>query len=77
MIVGLLLAGVRGAPWIGLAFSGVFIGVSIFYYNPVILVERRPGLIDWVEDLLFTGGLFVAATMLLYEVLGFSLVVAV
>jgi hypothetical protein len=24
--------------------------VSIFYYNPRIMLERRPGIIDWFED---------------------------
>jgi hypothetical protein len=28
---------------------------------------RRPGRIDWFEDLVFTGLLFVAAAQLLYE----------
>ena len=36
-------------------------------------LDRKPGIIDWVEDLVFTGLLFVAATMLLYEVLGWEL----
>jgi hypothetical protein len=34
---------------------------------------RQPALLEWVEDLVFTGLLFVAATQLLYEVLGRSL----
>jgi hypothetical protein len=75
-IIGMLLAGVPGAAWVGLTFSVAFILVSILYYNPRILLERldgRPGVVDWAEDLLYTGALFVAATMLLYEVLGRSL----
>jgi hypothetical protein len=48
------------------------IAVSVFY-NPVIMLERQPGMIDWIEDLVFTGLLFVAAALLLYEVLGKSL----
>jgi hypothetical protein len=37
--------------------------------------EREPGLLDWLEDLVYTGLLFVAGTLLLYEVLGWSLAV--
>jgi hypothetical protein len=36
--------------------------------------ERKPGMVDWVEDLVFTGLLFVAAALLIFEVLGKSLV---
>lgn len=61
------------AAWAGLVFCVVMILVSVLYYNPVIMLDRKPGIIDWVEDLLFTGLLFVAATMLLYEVLGWEL----
>jgi len=46
--------------------------VSIFYYNPKIMLERQPGLIDWFEDLVYTGLLFVAAALLSYAVLGKS-----
>jgi hypothetical protein len=73
IVIVLLFAGVTGSAWIGLAFSVVFILVSIVYYNPRILPERRPGIIDWFEDLTYTGLLFVAAALLLYEVLGTSL----
>jgi hypothetical protein len=48
--------------------------VSIFYYNPVMMVERDPGFVDWFEDFVYTGLLFVAAALLLLEVLGYSLV---
>lgn len=72
-VIAALAAQVAGAAWVGLVFSVVMILVSVFYYNPVIMLEREPGLIDWLEDLLFTGLLFVAATLLLYEVLGWSL----
>jgi cell division protein FtsW (lipid II flippase) len=61
------------AAWSGLAFCVVMIFVSVLYYNPVIMLERKPGIIDWLEDLVFTGLLFVAATMLLYEVVGWEL----
>lgn len=73
-VIYVLAAGVTGSAWVGLVFSVVSILVSIFYYNPVVMLERNPGLIDWVEDLVFTGLLFVAAALLLYEVIGKSLV---
>lgn len=56
------------------ARSIIVLGVSIFYSNPVVMTERDPGLIDWVEDLLFTGLLFLAAGLLTYQVAGYSLV---
>jgi hypothetical protein len=46
--------------------------VSIFYYNPRIMLARKPGIIDWFEDLVFTGLLFVAAALLLYAISGTS-----
>jgi hypothetical protein len=73
VVIVLLLVDARGAAWIGLSFAVVFILVSILYYNPRIMLEREPGLLDWWEDLLFTGLLFVAAVLLTYEVLGWSL----
>ena len=73
IVIAALFAGAGWAAWAGLVFSGVMILVSIFYYNPTIILERQPGIIDWVEDLVFTGLLFVAATLLLYEILGMTL----
>jgi hypothetical protein len=68
-----LFAGVAWGPWAGLVVSVIAILVSILYYNPVIMLERRPTIVDWIEDLVFTGLLFVAATLLAYQVLGRSL----
>lgn len=73
-IVALLLAGFTWSAWAGLVFSLIAILVSVFYYNPKVMTERKPGIIDWVEDLVFTGLLFVAAALLLYEVTGWSLI---
>lgn len=73
VVIGALFAQAGWAAWLGLVFCIVMILVSLLYYNPVIMLERQPGIIDWVEDLLFTGLLFVAATLLLYEVLGWTL----
>ena len=70
IVIALLFAGVTGAAWIGLIFSVLLILVSIFYYNPKIMLERHPGLIDWFEDLTYTGLLFVAAALLAYQVAG-------
>jgi hypothetical protein len=68
-----LFAGIAGAAWIGLAVAVIGIGVSTFYYNPVIMRDRQPGIVDWVEDIVFTGLLFVAAALLIYDLGGYSL----
>ena len=73
VVIVLLFAGVPFAAWVGLIFSILLILLSVFYYNPKIMVERKPGLIDWFEDLVYTGLLFVAAAFLLLEVLGLTL----
>ena len=73
VVIVLLLGGFEWAPWVGLIFSIVVIGASMLFYNPKIMVERNPGLVDWFEDLAFTGLVFVAAALLLYQVLGVTL----
>jgi len=73
VVIGLLVAQVAWASWIGFAFSLAVIAISMFYYNPRVMFERRPRMIDWFEDLAFTGLLFVAATLLLYDGLGWTL----
>jgi hypothetical protein len=67
-IIFVLFNGYRWASWAGLIFSFVLILVSIFYYNPVMMMVRKPELIDWFEDFAYTGLLFVAATMLYYDI---------
>jgi fatty-acid desaturase len=74
VVIWLLFAGVAAAAWIGLVFSVVWILVSILYYNPRVMIDRKPGVIDWAEDLVYTGLLFVAAVLLLYELVGRTLV---
>jgi hypothetical protein len=74
IVVLMLFAGTTGSAWAGLALALVSIAVSVFYYNPVVMSERSPGIIDWVEDLVFTGLLFVAAALLMLEVSGRTLV---
>ncbi len=73
VVIGLLFAGVSGAAWIGLVFSVLLILVSTLYYNPTVLMERQPRMVDWVEDIAYTGLHFVAAALLAYEVAGRAL----
>jgi len=73
VVIFLLFAGIPFAAWVGLVFSVLLIIVSVFYYNPKIMVERKPSIIDWFEDLVYTGLLFVAAACLLLEVAGLTL----
>jgi hypothetical protein len=73
IVIALLFAGLDWGPWVGLIFSGGAIVASILYYNPKIMLERAPGIIDWLEDIIFTGLLFVAAGLLIYQVLGITL----
>jgi phosphatidylserine synthase len=73
LVIAALLAGWSWAPAAALAFTVAIILVSLFYYNPRIMPERRPELIDWLEDLVFTGLLFVAAALLAYETMGWKL----
>jgi hypothetical protein len=42
-----------GWPWVtwtGLLVAVALIGVSILYYSPIMLPQRQPGPIDWLED---------------------------
>jgi len=61
------------ATWTGLLVTTALIGVSIFYYSPIMLPHRQPGPIDWLEDKLYTGLLFIAVALLLYDLLGKTL----
>jgi hypothetical protein len=47
--------------------------VSILYSGPIMLPHRQPGPIDWLEDQLSTGLLFVAVALLLDDLLGKTL----
>jgi hypothetical protein len=73
VVIGLLFVGFDWAPMIGLVFSVVVIVASIFFYNPRIMLDRQPGVVDWFEDMVFTGLVFVGAALLLYQVLGVTL----
>jgi hypothetical protein len=37
------------------------------------MLDRQPGRVDWFEDIVFTGLVFVGAALLLYQVLGVTL----
>jgi hypothetical protein len=67
IIIFILFKGYRWASWVGIVFSVLLILVSIFYYNPEMMLVRKPELIDWFEDFAYTGLLFVVATMLFYD----------
>jgi hypothetical protein len=73
VVIVFLFLGFAWAAWLGLVFALGMILVSILYYNPRIMLDRQPDTLDWIEDLIFTGLLFVAATQLTYEVLAKSL----
>ncbi|WP_394553777.1 hypothetical protein ACDF64_05015 [Agromyces sp. MMS24-JH15] len=74
IVIALLFLGIPFAAWVGLVFSVLVIAASIFYYNPTMMLPRKPGLIDWIEDLVYTGLAFVVAALLLLEVSGCTLV---
>jgi hypothetical protein len=53
--------------WVLLLFLLALIAIAIFYYDPVMLLARHPGPIDWIEDTVYTGLLFVVAFLCLYH----------
>jgi hypothetical protein len=69
-VIAALFIGLPAAALIGLLFSVLVIGVSTFHYNPVMMLERQPGVIDWFEDIAYTIAHAVAATQLAYAVAG-------
>jgi phosphatidylserine synthase len=70
----LVRTGWQWVAWTALALGVGLIIVSIFYYGPVMLPQRKPGPIDWLEDKLYTGLLFVAVALTAYDLLGKTLV---
>jgi hypothetical protein len=70
----LVRMGWRWVTWAVLVLTVALIVVSIFYYSPTVLPQRKPGPIDWFEDKVYTGLLFVAAALLTYDLLGETLV---
>jgi hypothetical protein len=72
------VAALTQADWLWLTWTVVALAiglilVSIFYYSPVILPRRKPGLVDWFEDKVYTGLLFVAVVLLLNDLLDVTL----
>jgi phosphatidylserine synthase len=74
VVVLLLLAGWELAPVLGLAYGVLASLASILWYGPTILCGRRPGIIDWVEDRVFTMLVAIVAVLLAFDLLGVSLV---
>jgi hypothetical protein len=69
-VTAALFADLPAAAPIGLVFSVLVVGVFTFHYNPVMMLERQPGVIDWFEDIAYTIAHAVAATQLAYAVVG-------
>lgn len=66
IVIALLFLRISWAPVVALIFSIVLIAVGIFYYSPRILMARQPVWIDWLENTLYLGLVFSAATVLVY-----------
>ena len=56
----LMRTGWQWVAWTALALAVALVVISIFYHSPIMLPQRRPGPIDWLEDKVYTGLLFVA-----------------
>jgi hypothetical protein len=69
----LLLLGWEFAPLLGLAFGLLASGMSIFWYGPSVLCQRRPGALDWFEDRVFTMLVGIVALLLTFELAGITL----
>lgn len=65
--------GITGAAWAGLALAAAMVLISAFYYNPTIMAARQPRMIDWAEDVAFTGLLFASGVLLAAHVAGVTL----
>jgi hypothetical protein len=70
----LLVAGWELAPLAGIAYGLLASLASIFYYGPRVLLARRPGMVDWVEDRVFTMLVALVAVLLAFDLLGVTLV---
>ena len=66
IVISLLFLRISWAPVVALVFCIVLIGIGIFYYSPRILLTRQPSWIDWLENTLYLGLVFSAATVLVY-----------
>jgi phosphatidylserine synthase len=74
VVAVLVRTGWQWVTWVALVLGVALILVSIFYCGPVMLPQRKPGPIDWLEDRVYTGLLFVAVALLAYDLLGKTLV---
>lgn len=70
----LLIAGWEFAPLLGFVYAVASCLASTFWYGPRVLLDRRPGLVDWIEDRLFTMLVAVVAVLLGLDLAGISLV---
>ncbi len=73
VVAVLLLAGWQWAPHVGFILAGGLFWLSVFYYGPKVLFERRPGLVDHFEDRVFTVLVAIVALLLGYQLLGVTL----
>lgn len=73
VVAVLLLAGWEWAPHAGLILAAGLLLISIFYYGPSVLFERKPGLVDHFEDRVYTALVAIVAVLLGYQLLGVTL----
>ncbi len=69
VVIMLIYLDFSWSAWVGLIYCVVLILVAGFYYNVKIMPARNPQLIDWLENLLYGGLVFSAATLLIIELL--------
>src|SRR5690606_18221795 len=67
IVIASLLVGVLYAAWIALVFTALFIGLSMSYYNPIVLMERKPGAVDWTVNVIYVGLQFIVLALLVYQ----------
>ena len=68
-VTAMLFARYYWANWVALGYTIILILVAIFFYSPEISLKRKPGLLDWFENLIYLGLLFSAATILTYSLM--------
>ena len=73
VVAVLLLVEWEWAPHAGLVLAGGLFLLSVFYYGPKVLFERRPGLVDHFEDRVYTALVAIVAVLLGYRLLGVTL----
>jgi hypothetical protein len=64
----------RWTWWLALLYTLGLIAVGTFYYDPIILPARHPGLPDWFESVAYLGLLFIAVFLCLQQLRGSMLV---